>query len=41
MAQEPLVGPGLLIESYRSHSDTTQSIGPLWTGDQPIAETST
>jgi len=37
-----LVGLGLLIvEVSRSHSDTPQSVGPLWTSDQPIAETTT
>jgi len=29
-------GPGLLIiEALRSHSDTAQSLGLLWTSDQP------
>jgi hypothetical protein len=42
MAQQPLVGQGLLIiEASRSHSDTPQSVGLLWTSDQPDAETST
>ena len=42
MAQEPLVGQGLLvIEASRSHSDTPHSVGLLWTSDQPNAETST
>jgi hypothetical protein len=41
MAQQPLVGQGLLIiEALRSHSDTPHSVGLLWTSDQPIAETS-
>jgi len=41
MTQQPLVGHGLLIiESARSHSDTPQSVGLLWTSDQPVAETS-
>jgi len=41
MAQHPLVGQGLLIiEPSRSHSDTPQSVGLLWTSDQPDAETS-
>jgi len=36
------VGQGLLvIEDSRSHSDTPQSVGLLWTSDQFIAETST
>ena len=35
-----LVGQGLLIiEASRSH--TPHSVGPLWTSDQPDAETST
>jgi hypothetical protein len=42
MAQQPLVGQGLLImEASRSHSDTPQSVGLLWTSDRPNAETST
>jgi hypothetical protein len=42
MAQQPLVGQGLfIIEASRSHSDTTHSVGLLWTSDQPVAETST
>jgi hypothetical protein len=42
MAQQPLVGQGLLIiQASRSHSDTTHSVGLLWTSDQPDAETST
>jgi len=37
MAQQPLVGQGLLIiEASRSHS-----VGLLWASDQPAAETST
>jgi hypothetical protein len=41
MAQQPLVGQGLLIiEASRSHSDTPQSVGLLCTSDQPDAETS-
>jgi hypothetical protein len=40
MAQQPLVGHSLLIfEATLSHSDTPQSVGLLWTGDQPIALT--
>jgi hypothetical protein len=39
--QAPL-GQGLLItEVSRSHSDTSQSVGLLWTGDKPDAVTST
>ena len=42
MAQQPTVGQGLLrIEDSRSHSDTLQSVGLLWTSDQLVAETST
>jgi len=42
MAQQPLVGQGLLIiEASQSHSDTPQSVGLIWTSDQPNAETST
>ena len=42
MAQQPLVGQGLLIiEDSRSHSDTPHSLGLLWTSDQLDAETST
>ena len=38
----PPVGQGLLIiEASRSHSDTPQPVGLLWTSDQPEAETST
>ena len=41
MSQQPPVGHVLLIvEDSRSHSDTLQSIGLLWTSDQPNAETS-
>ena len=36
-----LVGPGLLtIETSRSHSDTPQPVGLLWTIDQLHAEAS-
>jgi hypothetical protein len=42
MAQQPLVGQGFLnIEASRSHSETPQYEGLLWTSDQPDAETST
>jgi hypothetical protein len=42
MVQQSLVGQGLLIiEASRSHSDTSHSVGLLWTSDQPNAETST
>jgi hypothetical protein len=42
MVQQPLVGQDLLVnEASRSHSYTLHSVGPLWTSDQPDAETST
>ena len=42
MAQQPLVGQGfLIIEASRSHLDTLQSVGLLWTSEQRDAETST
>jgi Ca2+/Na+ antiporter len=42
MAQQPAVGQGLLIiGASQSHSDTPNSVGLLWTSDQPDAETST
>jgi hypothetical protein len=42
MARQLLVGQGVLIvDASRSHSDTPHSVGLLWTGDQPDAETST
>ena len=41
MAQQALLGQGLLInEPSRSHSDTPNPVGLLWTSDQPDAETS-
>jgi len=41
MAQQSLVGQGvLIIQTLRSHSDTPQSVGLVWTSDQPEAETS-
>jgi hypothetical protein len=41
MAQQPLVGQGLLItEASRSHSATSHPVGLLWSSDQPDAETS-
>jgi len=37
-----LMGLGFLIlEVSRSHSDTPQSVGLLWTSHRPVAETST
>jgi hypothetical protein len=42
MTQQPLVGQGLLlIQTSRSLSGTTHSVGVLWTSDRPDAETST
>ena len=43
MVPKPPVGQGLLIiEASRTHSDTPQWEGLLWTSDRPvIAETST
>ena len=42
MVQQTLVGQGLTAnETSRSDSDTPHSVGLLWTGDQPDAETST
>jgi len=42
MAQHPLVGQSILIiKAPRSHSDTTHSVGLLWSNDQPDTEIST
>ena len=42
VAREPLVDQCLLIfEASRSHSGTPHSVGPFWTSDQAVAETST
>jgi hypothetical protein len=42
LAEQPPAGQGLLIhEVSMSHNDVPQSVGPLWTSDQPVAETST
>jgi len=42
MAQVTPVGKGVLtVEDSRSHSDTSHSVGLLWTSDQSDAETST
>jgi hypothetical protein len=41
IAQTPLLGQGLhIVEASRSHSDTPQSVGHLWTSDHPVAESS-
>ena len=37
-----LVGQGfVIVEVWRSHSDTPHSVGLLWTSDRPVAEDST
>ena len=42
LAQQPNAGLGRLIfEASRSYTMTQQSVGLLWTGDEPVAETST
>jgi len=42
MVRQPSVGQDLLtVEASRSHSDTPHSVGLLWTGDRPVAQTST
>ena len=42
MTQQTQAGHGLLIiVASRSHLDTPQSVGLLWTGDQLVAESST
>ena len=42
LAQQQLVSQGLpIIEASRWQSDTADSLGLLWTSDQPDAETST
>jgi hypothetical protein len=39
MAQQPLLDKTLLIiQALRSHSDTPNSVGLLWTSDQPDAD---
>jgi len=39
---QPLVGHGILIiQSSRSHSNKSHSAGPLWTSNQPFAQTCT
>jgi len=39
MAQQPLVGQGLIIDVSRSHSDTPRLVELLCTSDQLDAET--
>jgi len=41
MAHQPVVGQDLHIEASRLHSDTTQTVRPLWTSDHPDPETCT
>ena len=41
IAQQPLVGQGLITEASRSHSGTPHSVGLIWTNDQLVAETYT
>jgi hypothetical protein len=43
MARQPNMGLGLLVLSrFHDHTlNTPQSVGLLWTSDQPVAETST
>jgi len=42
VVQEPLVDQGhLILEASRSHSDTPNTVGLLWTSDKHEAEPST
>jgi hypothetical protein len=42
MAQQPIVGQDLhIVEVLWSHSDAPQTVGLLWTKDQPNVQTST
>jgi len=42
MMLRPNFVQGLFVrEVYRSQNDTPESVGPLWTSDQLVAETST
>jgi len=43
LAQQPPSGKDLLIHKgfYTTHNDASQSVGLLWTSDQPVADTST
>jgi hypothetical protein len=44
LALRPKAGHGLLIHVVSTeitHNDAPQLVGPLWTGDQLVAETST
>jgi len=39
LAQQPLVAQGIIIKTPRSHSDTSHTVGLLWTSDQPDTKT--
>ena len=42
MTQQSLVGQGpLIVDALRSQSDTSRSLGLLWTSDQPDSESPT
>jgi hypothetical protein len=41
MGQQPFVDQGLVSETSQSRSDTSLSVGLLWTSDQPDAQTAT
>jgi len=42
MGQKPLVGQDLpIIDASQSRSDIPQTVGLLWTSDQPVSDTST
>jgi hypothetical protein len=42
LAQQPNADQdGVIIEVSRSHNNDTPQSGILWTGDRPVAETST
>ena len=41
ICHNPPVGQGFLYQVPRSHTDALQSVGLLWTSDQPAADTST
>ena len=41
MALQPNAGHGLLLLYEVTHNDAPQSVGILYTSDQPVAETST
>ena len=41
MTEQPLVVRASSLSRVHDHTHTPQSVGPLWTSDQPDAETST